>query len=134
MATEPLAGAAEQPAGSAPALPAPEPSPAEPPLTSLTRLQSVAVTSVWPTEAHHFTPWLLQMADRGPADHLLGHARVAFVVTGQPPVGRQPGQGPFDHPSLRVDGEPLLAGRLAHKSITTRSVRAAHSTSRPAKP
>jgi hypothetical protein len=32
-------------------------------LISLTRLQPVVVTSVWPTEAHHFTPWLLQNAE-----------------------------------------------------------------------
>jgi hypothetical protein len=33
---------------------------AEPPLVNLTRLTPVSVTSVWPTEPHHFTPWLLQ--------------------------------------------------------------------------
>lgn len=32
---------------------------AAPPLVSLSHLQSVPITSVWPTEAHHFTPWLL---------------------------------------------------------------------------
>jgi len=40
-----------------------EPSVAAPPLVSLTRLQPVAITSVWPTEPHHFTPWLLQNGD-----------------------------------------------------------------------
>ena len=35
------------------------PSPAEPPLVSLTRIQHLSITSVWPTEPHHFTPWLL---------------------------------------------------------------------------
>jgi hypothetical protein len=40
-----------------------EPSEAEPPLVNLTRLQSVTVTAVWPTEPHHFTPWLLQNGD-----------------------------------------------------------------------
>ncbi|MFC3895224.1 DUF4268 domain-containing protein [Lentzea rhizosphaerae] len=33
------------------------------PLVNLTRLQPVAITSVWPTEPHHFTPWLLTNAD-----------------------------------------------------------------------
>ena len=32
---------------------------ARPPLVSLTRLQSISITGVWPTEPHHFTPWLL---------------------------------------------------------------------------
>ena len=40
-----------------------EQSAAEPPLVNLTRLQPVAITSVWPTEPHHFTPWLLDNAD-----------------------------------------------------------------------
>lgn len=31
-------------------------------LVNLTRLQPVAITSVWPTEPHHFTPWLLANA------------------------------------------------------------------------
>jgi hypothetical protein len=42
---------------------APGVSTAEPPLVTLTTLQPVGVTSVWPTEAHHFTPWLLQNAE-----------------------------------------------------------------------
>jgi hypothetical protein len=42
---------------------APEQSQAEQPLVTLTRLTSVEVTSVWPTEPHHFTPWLLQNSD-----------------------------------------------------------------------
>ena len=33
---------------------------AEPPLVNLTRLKPVPVATVWPTEAHHFTPWLLE--------------------------------------------------------------------------
>ena len=33
---------------------------AEPPLVSLTRLMPVSITSVWPSEPAHFTPWLLQ--------------------------------------------------------------------------
>ncbi|MFD9701633.1 DUF4268 domain-containing protein [Lentzea sp. NPDC059081] len=36
---------------------------AETPLVSLSRVQSVPITSVWPTEPHHFTPWLLANAD-----------------------------------------------------------------------
>ena len=32
---------------------------AQPPLVQLTSIESVAVKTVWPTEAHHFTPWLL---------------------------------------------------------------------------
>ncbi|MFW3171371.1 DUF4268 domain-containing protein [Geodermatophilus sp. CPCC 206100] len=39
------------------------PTVAEPPLVQLTRLSPVAVTSVWPTEPHHFTPWLLASSD-----------------------------------------------------------------------
>src|SRR5919112_1060649 len=53
----------QPPPESALALPDPVPSTAEPPLIGLTRLQPVVVTSVWPTEAHHFTPWLLQNAE-----------------------------------------------------------------------
>ncbi len=33
---------------------------AEPPLVTLSRLQAVPITAVWPTEPHHFTPWLLK--------------------------------------------------------------------------
>lgn len=33
---------------------------ARPPLIKLTTLLPVAVTAVWPTEPHHFTPWLLE--------------------------------------------------------------------------
>ncbi len=40
-----------------------EPSAAAPPLVSLTRLEPVPVAAVWPTEARHFTPWLLQSSD-----------------------------------------------------------------------
>ena len=36
---------------------------AEPPLVNLTRLKPVLVATVWPTEAHHFTPWLLENGD-----------------------------------------------------------------------
>ncbi len=36
---------------------------AQPPLVNLTRLEPVVVSQVWPTEAHHFTPWLLANAD-----------------------------------------------------------------------
>lgn len=36
-----------------------EPTIAAPPLVYLTRLEPVAISSVWPTEPHHFTPWLL---------------------------------------------------------------------------
>lgn len=36
---------------------------AQAPLVTLTRLEPVAVRSVWPTEPHHFTPWLLANAD-----------------------------------------------------------------------
>lgn len=32
---------------------------AAPPLVTLTQLEPVAITQVWPTEPHHFTPWLL---------------------------------------------------------------------------
>jgi hypothetical protein len=32
-------------------------------LVTLTRLQPVSITSVWPTEPHHFTPWLLQSSE-----------------------------------------------------------------------
>ncbi|MDP5184408.1 DUF4268 domain-containing protein [Blastococcus sp. BMG 814] len=32
---------------------------AQPPLLTLTKLKSVPVTTVWPTEPFHFTPWLL---------------------------------------------------------------------------
>ncbi len=35
------------------------PAQAEAPLVQLARLEGVAVASVWPTEARHFTPWLL---------------------------------------------------------------------------
>src|SRR4051794_1049367 len=42
-----------------PPIAAAEMSVAEPLPVSLTRLKSVAVTAVWPTEAYHFTPWLL---------------------------------------------------------------------------
>ena len=34
--------------------------------------------------------------DRCPADHGIGHGRVAFVVAGQAAVCGQPGEGPFD--------------------------------------
>jgi hypothetical protein len=40
-----------------------EPPAASAPLVNLTRLQPVAIASVWPTEAHHFTPWLLQNSE-----------------------------------------------------------------------
>jgi len=40
-----------------------QPPVAEPPLVNLTRLKPVVVAKVWPTEAHHFTPWLLQNGD-----------------------------------------------------------------------
>src|SRR5690242_497792 len=40
-----------------------QPSAAEPPLVKLTRLKPVLVATVWPTEAHHFTPWLLENGD-----------------------------------------------------------------------
>src|SRR3954453_22720530 len=33
------------------------------PLVKLTSLEPVAVTAVWPTEPHHFTPWLLANGD-----------------------------------------------------------------------
>src|SRR2546421_2852476 len=32
----------------------------EPPLVNLTSIRPVPIGEVWPTEAHHFTPWLLQ--------------------------------------------------------------------------
>jgi hypothetical protein len=35
---------------------------AEPPIVSLTRMKPVLITNVWPSEAHHFTPWLLENA------------------------------------------------------------------------
>ena len=34
------------------------------PLVSLTTLKEVPVTSVWPTEPHHFTPWLLKSSEQ----------------------------------------------------------------------
>lgn len=37
---------------------------AAPPLVSLSHLQPVPITSVWPTEAHHFTPWLLNSGEQ----------------------------------------------------------------------
>ena len=37
-----------------------EQTPALPPTVHLTSLKTVTVSSVWPTEAQHFTPWLLQ--------------------------------------------------------------------------
>ena len=40
-----------------------EPSTAEPPQLALSHLETVSITSVWPTEAHHFTPWLLENAE-----------------------------------------------------------------------
>ncbi len=40
-----------------------EPAAASAPLVNLTRLQPVAIASVWPTEPHHFTPWLLQNSE-----------------------------------------------------------------------
>ena len=40
-----------------------QPPAAEPPLVKLTRLKPVLVATVWPTEAHHFTPWLLENGD-----------------------------------------------------------------------
>jgi hypothetical protein len=40
-----------------------QPPAAEPPLVNLTRLKPVLVATVWPTEAHHFTPWLLENGD-----------------------------------------------------------------------
>ncbi len=39
------------------------PSVAESPLVKLTKLMPVPVTSVWPTEPHHFTPWLLDNSE-----------------------------------------------------------------------
>ncbi|MFS8096738.1 DUF4268 domain-containing protein [Lentzea alba] len=36
---------------------------AEPPTVNLTRLKPVDIRAAWPTEAHHFTPWLLTNAD-----------------------------------------------------------------------
>lgn len=36
---------------------------AEAPLVNLTRLRQVEIKKVWPTEPHHFTPWLLANAD-----------------------------------------------------------------------
>src|SRR3954447_1511934 len=36
---------------------------AKPPLVSLTRMKLVPITTVWPTEPHHFTPWLLKNGD-----------------------------------------------------------------------
>ena len=36
---------------------------AQAPLVTLTELIQVPVTSVWPTEAHHFTPWLLRSSE-----------------------------------------------------------------------
>ncbi len=36
---------------------------AESPLVKLTKLMPVPVTSVWPTEPHHFTPWLLDNSE-----------------------------------------------------------------------
>lgn len=35
----------------------------QPPLLQLTRLLEVPVTEAWPTEPHHFTPWLLGNGD-----------------------------------------------------------------------
>jgi hypothetical protein len=52
--------------------------------------------------------------DRSPADHGLGHGRVAFVVAGQATVRGQPGEGALDRPPAGDHGEPTLAGRLAH--------------------
>jgi hypothetical protein len=63
IAAEPADSTVGHPTESALASPYPEPSTAEPPLISLTRLQPVVVTSVWPTEARHFTPWLLENAE-----------------------------------------------------------------------
>jgi hypothetical protein len=63
LAPEPPGSAADPPARSASASADLEPSAAQPPLINLTRLQPVVVTSVWPTEAQHFTPWLLQNAE-----------------------------------------------------------------------
>jgi hypothetical protein len=40
-----------------------QPPSAEPPLVNLTRLKPVLVATVWPTEAQHFTPWLLENGD-----------------------------------------------------------------------
>jgi hypothetical protein len=40
-----------------------QPPAAEPPLVNLTRLKPVLVATVWPTEAQHFTPWLLENGD-----------------------------------------------------------------------
>jgi hypothetical protein len=40
-----------------------QPPPAKSPLVSLTQLKPVPVANVWPTEAQHFTPWLLENAE-----------------------------------------------------------------------
>jgi hypothetical protein len=63
IATHPANGA-DEPVAQGPDLSDPaETSEAESPLVNLTRLQPVPITSVWPTEPHHFTPWLLQSGD-----------------------------------------------------------------------
>lgn len=54
---EPVVGATDQ------ASEAPEQTAAEPPAVNLTKISPVAVASVWPKEAAHFTPWLLQNAE-----------------------------------------------------------------------
>lgn len=36
---------------------------AKAPLVSLTTLELVPITKVWPTEPYHFTPWLLNHSE-----------------------------------------------------------------------
>jgi hypothetical protein len=70
-------------------------------LANLTRLQPVPITSVWPTEPHHFTPWLLESADL--LSEVLGLD--VELEAREYKVGKFPWTSPrHDHPAPAVRG------------------------------
>jgi hypothetical protein len=73
-------------------------------------------------------------ADGGPADHRLGVGWVAFIAAGQAAMRGQPGQRALDRPPSRDDGKPFWPLGLRTILMLVRRIRAAQSTSWPAKP